>query len=143
MGLGYTYGGETVQGIVPAYFRGKLPPHRSKQVWRCVYDIQGVRPVCQAVQKEQIKVRIALCIVVSVYQMSHFTMCEKPWGCAYPRQDERASLVRKHVLTLTAGLRSAITFTTRGGICWARCRIVLECPAQVAVSVAANTKSSS
>jgi hypothetical protein len=82
-GVGHWWGGATFQGIVPYYYykvanRDRFPP---LEVDRCIYDNMVDDPIknpkvggndCRATPLQDIK-------------NVHFTLCQKPWGCAPSR----------------------------------------------------------
>lgn len=76
-GIGYYWGGETVQGVLPFYYLKKLPElhgihNASKRLDRCIYNNQG-SDLCKDTNVEQIKVM-------------HMTLCQKPFLCRKMKQ---------------------------------------------------------
>jgi hypothetical protein len=70
-GLGYYWGGPTIQGILPYYYERVAKPNRRKDLNRCVFNNMFDTEACRAVDFKS---------VVSV----HFTSCPKPWTCNIP-----------------------------------------------------------
>jgi len=71
-GIGYSYGGRTVQGILP-YFLKKVHPETSAEIDHCIYNNNGDERggYCEGRDPSEAK-------------MNHFTVCQKPWYCRYP-----------------------------------------------------------
>jgi hypothetical protein len=64
-GIGYAYGGETVQGMVPFFFTTKMPEGSVFTPDECVYNNMGDSPRCRSIDPAQVKV-------------FHFTVCQVP-----------------------------------------------------------------
>jgi len=63
-GIGYYYGGSTVQGILPFFWK-KVHPEEAVEVDQCVYNNNAKDDhLCPGSAK-----------------VSHFTICQKPWYC--------------------------------------------------------------
>merc|ERR1712187_788580 len=76
-GIGYSYGGSTVQGILP-YFCKKVHPEDSAEVDHCVYNHNGdKKDYCPGYDYKAAKV-------------NHFTVCQKPWYCFHPKGGSEA-----------------------------------------------------
>jgi hypothetical protein len=68
-GVGYAWGGPTVQGLTAYYFYRVAAPTRSMEVDMCVWNNMGDER-CRD-KAEDIR-------------NSHFTVCPKPWTCSSP-----------------------------------------------------------
>lgn len=71
-GIGRSWGGETVQGILPYYYLKFFPSHEngaatSLRLDRCVYNIQGGKECLNA--------------DTSLVKVVHMTVCQKPLKC--------------------------------------------------------------
>lgn len=67
--IGWFWGGMTVQGILPYYYRRvSQPADRLETVDRCYYNTMADTPECNLQKIEELK-------------SAHFTVCQKPWGC--------------------------------------------------------------
>eukprot|EP00475_Leptophrys_vorax_P006581 TRINITY_DN14095_c0_g2_i2.p1 TRINITY_DN14095_c0_g2~~TRINITY_DN14095_c0_g2_i2.p1 ORF type:complete len:324 (+),score=66.61 TRINITY_DN14095_c0_g2_i2:1889-2860(+) len=70
--IGYSWGGETVQGVLPFYYLKKLPQERgihnaSLMLDRCRYNHQGSNACNKTLEKD-----------ISII---HMTVCQKPFRC--------------------------------------------------------------
>lgn len=45
-GIGWFWGGKTIQGVLPYYYNRLNPPERSLRVDRCVYNTMADTPPC-------------------------------------------------------------------------------------------------
>jgi len=68
-GIGWFYGGPTIQGILPYWFFEREPPSARLEVSRCIYNSQA-GPQCLDTPIDD----------VSIF---HFTQCPKPWSCIF------------------------------------------------------------
>jgi hypothetical protein len=68
-GVGYAWGGPTVQGLTAYYFYRVASPARSLEVDMCVWNNMGDK-LCQDKADD--------------IRNSHFTVCQKPWTCGRP-----------------------------------------------------------
>ena len=66
--IGWFWGGMTVQGVLPYYYRKVSNPDRMVKLDRCYYNTMADTPAC-SIQK------------VEDLTSAHFTVCQKPWGC--------------------------------------------------------------
>ena len=66
--IGWFWGGMTVQGVLPYYYRKVSNPDRMVKLDRCYYNTMADTPAC-SIQK------------VEDLTSAHFTICQKPWGC--------------------------------------------------------------
>ena len=51
-GIGWIYGGQTIQGVLPFYFAKKAPPKMSKEVDGKLYDNYGYKKWANATMEE-------------------------------------------------------------------------------------------
>ena len=66
-GVGWGYGGATIQGLLPYWFLTKEAPARSMRVSRCVYNSQNARECTDT--------------PLDAIALVHFTLCGKPARC--------------------------------------------------------------
>ena len=74
-GVGWYWGGMTIQGLLPYYYYLVTSPKRIKMVDRCLYNTMADTQDCEAKSIDEIK-------------SSHFTVCQKPWTCRGWDKDE-------------------------------------------------------
>lgn len=67
-GIGYSWGGETIQGVLPYYFLGFRKGEVSFRADRCIYNNQG-SDLCKDIPLSKVKI-------------VHMTVCQKPWICS-------------------------------------------------------------
>ena len=67
-GIGYYWGGRTIQGLFPYYYT-HVAPERSKEVPICTYNNMGDSDECKRTPVAEVR-------------NAHFTVCQKPWYCA-------------------------------------------------------------
>ncbi|KAJ1450171.1 hypothetical protein M885DRAFT_533074 [Pelagophyceae sp. CCMP2097] len=77
-GVGYWWGGNTIQGLLPYFFSRPDSP-KAREVDRCVYDNMVDSPVEDPLPYVgQSKCRLA---PLDSVKFVHFTVCQKPWSC--------------------------------------------------------------
>eukprot|EP01035_Chromulina_nebulosa_P017250 gene17250-22779_t len=69
-GIGWYWGGMTIQGLLPYYYQFVSAPNRWLKVDRCYYNTMADSPECQAVKS------------TDFIKSAHFTICQKPWTCS-------------------------------------------------------------
>jgi lipopolysaccharide biosynthesis glycosyltransferase len=74
-GVGWYWGGMTIQGLLPYYYYLVSSPKRIKMVDRCLYNTMADTKESEAQSIDEIK-------------SSHFTVCQKPWTCRGWDKDE-------------------------------------------------------
>jgi len=70
-GIGWYWGGRTIQGIFPYYF-SVVRPGVSKELDPCVYNNMVDNEACQTIAAAEVR-------------NCHFTVCQKPWKCRAAR----------------------------------------------------------
>ena len=99
-GVGHWWGGNTIQGVLPYFFKIHAPKHLdaaafaagdldATEVDRCVYD----NMVDKAVVDPDPPVGRSACrdVAVDDIKFMHFTVCQKPWSC-HPNRDDANGL---------------------------------------------------
>ena len=99
-GVGHWWGGNTIQGVLPYFFKIHAPKHldaaafaagdlEATEVDRCVYD----NMVDKAVVNPDPPVGQSACrdVAVDDIKFMHFTVCQKPWSC-HPNRDDANGL---------------------------------------------------
>ena len=74
-GVGWYWGGMTIQGLLPYYYYVVTSSKRIKIVDRCLYNTMADTDECKNKHIDDIK-------------SSHFTVCQKPWTCRGWEKDE-------------------------------------------------------
>ena len=69
--IGWFWGGMTVQGILPYYYRKISSPDRMQVLDRCYFNTMADVPECITQQVDDVT-------------SAHFTVCQKPWACFKP-----------------------------------------------------------
>ncbi len=77
--MGWFYGGQTVQGVVPYYFDYKVPRGRRLVVDICIYNNMMESDRCRYFPREK-------------QAFLHFTVCQKPWRCQHGMAEWSACL---------------------------------------------------
>mmetsp|Transcript_5010 Transcript_5010/g.9672 ORF Transcript_5010/g.9672 Transcript_5010/m.9672 type:complete len:957 (+) Transcript_5010:27-2897(+) len=76
--IGYGYGGQTVQGVLPYYWQVVRNSTKLHEADNCVYNVmsEGTDPswevMCDTSNPHRVK-------------FGHFTICQKPWTCSSPQ----------------------------------------------------------
>ena len=95
--IGYWWGGNTIQGLLPFFFAVKDPTN-ALEVDRCIYDNMVDRPVQSPPPRVgQIACRHA---PIENIKFVHFTVCQKPWSCRPSKDpdDTRQLCLKLHSL---------------------------------------------
>ena len=84
-GIGFFYGGPTIQGFVPYFFK-IVRPGTSMIVERCVYNNMADNPYWAGTQDCRDKTPGGNCSdcrkwPITNVKNTHFTICQKPWNC--------------------------------------------------------------
>jgi hypothetical protein len=85
-GIGWFWGGKTIQGIIPYYYNKVTAPDRSVILDRCIYNSMADTENCSYVNVLFIYSLLLLCCSFSTQLVdelvsAHFTVCQKPWSC--------------------------------------------------------------
>ena len=73
-GIGYFWGGRTIQGLLPYYYT-HVAPGRSRELPICVYNNMNDSDECRKTPLADV-------------QNAHFTVCPKPWTCSHAHKGE-------------------------------------------------------
>jgi len=94
-GIGYYWGGQTIQGIMPYYYNIIAPPIKSLEVNRCVYNNMVDNPTCREISFDQIK-------------NVHFTICQKPWNCLNYHQHQLCAKLHEQWFMIRSELEKSL-----------------------------------
>jgi hypothetical protein len=76
--IGYCYGGQTFQGVIP-YFYQHLKGGKWQEVDSCIYDSMAAATNSEG--------RVQHTVPFKEVKTFHFTLCQKPWGCFTASED--------------------------------------------------------
>jgi len=89
-GIGWCYGGQTFQGVIPYYFQHV---HKASKSWReadsCLYNNMGDNTNSEGRRQDGVP--------IDEVKTAHYTVCQKPWDHCHPGQLRNALCDKFHV----------------------------------------------
>jgi len=73
--IGWSWGGQTIQGLLAYFFHALAPPNASEALDPCLYNAMETIPNCSSGETA---------VPAADVFLVHFTACQKPWSCIVP-----------------------------------------------------------